>query len=235
MSGRVPGIRCFLERSTTVRRKGFTLIELLVVIAIIAILAAILFPVFAQAREKARSASCLSNLKQIGLASAMYVQDYDDRWVIGTWGDANGWATWIDPMDDPAQQPNWWSQLQPYSKNRGVFVCPSAPQGIWYQRDHANTSYMSNWWIIYTGESDADIRRHAQCPTFFDAGETWSGVWSLETSEPWPRPLHNNGLNSVFADGHAKFVKYTETRGPGSDWYACHCAGIWGYRGPTCP
>ena len=61
-------------------RRGFTLIELLVVIAIIAILAAILFPVFAQAREKARQASCTSNLKQIGMAFKMYIQDYDERW-----------------------------------------------------------------------------------------------------------------------------------------------------------
>jgi len=62
-------------------RRGFTLIELLVVIAIIAILAAILFPVFARAREKARQASCLSNLKQLGLADLMYAQDYDERYV----------------------------------------------------------------------------------------------------------------------------------------------------------
>src|SRR3978361_1107773 len=65
-------------------RNAFTLIELLVVIAIIAILAAILFPVFAQAREKARQASCESNLKQIGLAFKMYVQDYDERWPSST-------------------------------------------------------------------------------------------------------------------------------------------------------
>ena len=69
-------------------KRGFTLIELLVVIAIIAILAAILFPVFAQAREKARQASCQSNLKQIGIAFKMYVQDYDEKWpsnhVVGT-------------------------------------------------------------------------------------------------------------------------------------------------------
>jgi len=63
------------------KRHGFTLIELLVVIAIIAILAAILFPVFAKAREKARQSSCLSNLKQLGLACLSYAQDYDERWA----------------------------------------------------------------------------------------------------------------------------------------------------------
>jgi prepilin-type N-terminal cleavage/methylation domain-containing protein/prepilin-type processing-associated H-X9-DG protein len=217
-------------------RGGFTLIELLVVIAIIAILAAILFPVFAQAREKARSTSCLSNLKQIGLASAMYLQDYDEKWVIGTWGASTGWDTWIDPMDDPARQPNWWSQLQPYVKNNGIFLCPSAPNGAWYQANRRNTSYMSNWWIIFTGEADANIVQHARCPTFMDAGESWSGAWSFETAEPWPRPLHSNGINAVFADGHAKHVKFAETRGPSpTDWWGCWCAGVWGYRGPACP
>jgi prepilin-type N-terminal cleavage/methylation domain-containing protein/prepilin-type processing-associated H-X9-DG protein len=219
-----------------VRRRAFTLIELLVVIAIIAILAAILFPVFAQAREKARTASCQSNLKQIGLAAAMYLQDYDERWVRG---ELYGGNTWLSPIDDPVWQPNWWSQLQPYIKNQGVFLCPSAPQGAWYLQGRANTSYMANWWIIYTGEIDADIRRHAQCPTWYDAGESWGGTWSIETSEPWPRPLHNEGINALYADGHVKYVKKDVTRGPGAvpggDWHACHCAGIWGYTGPSCP
>lgn len=92
------------------KSSGFTLIELLVVIAIIAILAAILFPVFAQAREKARSASCLSNMKQLGTAIIMYVQDYDETFPIGLDND------WHD---------SWAIGVQPYVKNEGILRCPS--------------------------------------------------------------------------------------------------------------
>lgn len=99
------------------RWAGFTLIELLVVIAIIAILAAILFPVFAQAREAARKSACQSNLKQIGTAWAMYAQDYDERTLINTWSDGI------------ANQKNriWSEQMQPYAKNYGIALCPSDP------------------------------------------------------------------------------------------------------------
>ena len=102
-------------------RQGFTLIELLVVIAIIAILAAILFPVFAQARERARSASCLSNTKQLGLSEMMYVQDYDETFWSNPWP-GNG-----SPIPNPANAgTTFWSDLlQPYIKNTGVFSCSS--------------------------------------------------------------------------------------------------------------
>ncbi len=110
-------------------RAGFTLIELLVVIAIIAILAAILFPVFAQARAKARQASCVSNLKQIGTGMLQYAQDYDEAMVNHYYKDANS------PWAGGASQPNgstvtnykWMDALQPYEKNAAIFNC--ADQG----------------------------------------------------------------------------------------------------------
>jgi prepilin-type N-terminal cleavage/methylation domain-containing protein/prepilin-type processing-associated H-X9-DG protein len=104
------------------QRRAFTLIELLVVIAIIAILAAILFPVFAQARESARMTSCLSNMKQLGLALRMYAQDYDET----NTSIYQGWGTG-DP--NVADQDGWmWrNAIQPYTKNKGIMSCPSNP------------------------------------------------------------------------------------------------------------
>ncbi|MGD9497518.1 MAG: DUF1559 domain-containing protein [Armatimonadota bacterium] len=116
------------------RRSGFTLIELLVVIAIIAILAAILFPVFARAREKARQSSCASNLKQIGTAFLMYAQDYDEVLCDTVMG--------RDAPDHPARTYAWMSVLMPYVKNNQIFKCPSA----WW-----GSASISSWGTINGG------------------------------------------------------------------------------------
>jgi prepilin-type N-terminal cleavage/methylation domain-containing protein/prepilin-type processing-associated H-X9-DG protein len=106
-----------IDHSSRCTRRGFTLIELLVVIAIIAILAAILFPVFASAREAARKATCQSNLKQIGLALTAYSQDYDEMLCPARLWSAATYPSWRGGV--------WDHLIQPYLKNEGVLVCPS--------------------------------------------------------------------------------------------------------------
>src|SRR5438046_3137064 len=104
------------------RRAAFTLIELLVVIAIIAILSAILFPVFAQARDKARSTACLSNMRQIGTAITMYVQDYDERVFFRSTANIDSTRIHTATSGNPLK---WWNMLMPYVKNGQVYQCPS--------------------------------------------------------------------------------------------------------------
>lgn len=140
------------------RKRGFTLIELLVVIAIIAILAAILFPVFAQAREAARKASCLSNLKQIGTATIMYVQDYDECWPT-TYRVSNIPPQYYWYGRGGTYIQNAHNLVQPYCKNLMIFKCPSdqQPSGIRYAgyqgNDAPGTSYGYN--CSYAGNGGA--------------------------------------------------------------------------------
>ncbi len=147
------------------RNKAFTLIELLVVIAIIAILAAILFPVFAQAKAAAKKTSCLSNLKQLGLAQNMYANDSDDRLMYT--GDNHGFWAWypsencnngntICPQGfmDPGAYQNWGQELFPYVKNLGVYICPTAeklsgvPYGFSTNAGAGNTTYDLNGAVV---------------------------------------------------------------------------------------
>ncbi|MGM0494469.1 MAG: DUF1559 domain-containing protein, partial [Armatimonadota bacterium] len=127
------------------RSTGFTLIELLVVIAIIAILAAILFPVFAQAREKARQASCLSNIKQINTAWHMYAQDYDER-VVPIW-------TRTEPGNGWQYGQNWPYMLLPYTANSDIYTCPSYADSTWdgglLYRGSNNGGYGQNHMLGY--------------------------------------------------------------------------------------
>ena len=120
------------------RRRGFTLIELLVVIAIIAILAAILFPVFAQAREKARQTTCVSNTRQMALAVLQYLQDYDETF----------------PRDsNDGQKTFWMDYVQPYVKNTAIWICPSranTSKRVNPERANEFTAYGINWFFLGT-------------------------------------------------------------------------------------
>lgn len=219
-------------------KSGFTLIELLVVIAIIAILAAILFPVFAQAREKARTASCSSNARQLGLAILMYNQDYDERFPFAGWR----------PNDEGTG--DWQNTTAPYIKNKGIFRCasstdddedPSNPQAWSWNRNPV--SYLMNnmlaqdrhpknlagvkapadTWMIMDGHSDWG------CPNNVCVGVDWMGrpktVWLMEDTTfgsdgslvtgwlswqgfTWGLPRHNGGGNICYADGHVKYAKF---------------------------
>ena len=162
------------------KRSGFTLIELLVVIAIIAILAAILFPVFAQARAAARKSVGLSNLKQLGLGTMMYVQDYDERFPNYNWGlmscnesgNAGGSGTLSGnaPGFGAYSAAAWCNSIQPYIKNTGIFQDPSDkhewqpgycinfPQSIWVP---GATSWSKSTWCSYGWNESASATKLA--------------------------------------------------------------------------
>ena len=182
-------------------KRGFTLIELLVVIAIIAILAAILFPVFARAREKARQTSCLSNVKQIALASLMYAQDYDEKpcpyYLAGSY---------LYTYDDTYHGGMWYKLLEPYLKNEQILDCPS------YSHRRPSDAYSGHTsgygWSRYCTEADAlaDIEEPSRTLMLADVGGTGNyRFYSVIYETTYIDPRHNGGSNAGLWDGHAKW------------------------------
>ncbi len=195
------------------RKRGFTLIELLVVIAIIAILAAILFPVFAKAREKARTASCQSNLKQIGIAAAMYRQDYDEM-ETQEQGCPTDWPTW-----GGLPAPYWYQVLDPYIKNSQIWVCPSASPKPPYNACTTNgdppynASYAKNVWL----SANADANVQSVATTVYCTDGTNNYFYRRNDNTGWNQPLwHNDGWNVLYYDGH---VKWRKTFQPDSSYH----------------
>jgi prepilin-type N-terminal cleavage/methylation domain-containing protein/prepilin-type processing-associated H-X9-DG protein len=199
------GFRCFFMIRRY--RSGFTLIELLVVIAIIAILASILFPVFARARENARRSSCMSNLKQIGLGMMQYLQDNDEHYMVAD-HDATPVYAWFKPV-------------QPYIKSEQIFRCPSMAGEVLNPRP--DSDYIINGFFAH-GTAQATFQTVAEQIMVAERAKEADVLdyhpWVDDHSGTQPefanigQDRHLEGSNYLFADGHVKWLRFASTLSP---------------------
>ena len=208
------------------RRRAFTLIELLVVIAIIAILAAILMPVFAAAREAARSSACISNLKQVSTGIQLYVQDYDERMFFRS---ASNPAQTRANVATSGNALRWWNMIMPYVKNNRVFAClsDSAPTP---SPDVNGNNVIPRTYVANTAAESLSLAQVQHPTDTIVVTEKWSTLsngttntsswmtqWNGEMSPDPARPTsmldianwHRGGMNCAFFDGHAKWITPT--------------------------
>jgi len=214
-----------LQDVTNRSRRGFTLVELLVVIAVISILAAVLFPVFAQTREKARAVRCVSNLRQVGMAAGLYFNDWDDR-------------LYFHHAD--LEEILWADRLQPYTRNQQIYVCPSDPRTALVNPNSGavhRPSYLINAYFTHNFPPDSSeevqipvnqytrddirIRSSAETILFCESGITdpghnqddydaWNGL-----SDVFPlfnTTRHSDGSHYTFLDGHAAWRRAERVR-----------------------
>jgi prepilin-type N-terminal cleavage/methylation domain-containing protein/prepilin-type processing-associated H-X9-DG protein len=212
------------------KRSGFTLIELLVVIAIIAILAAILFPVFAQAREKARQSTCLSNFKQIGTGVMMYVQDWDETYPTSRLYKLAGGSDCVQKIV------TWKAETEPYVKNLGVYKCPSNAHNAEPDETKGDDSVGlpvfpisyaysgSALWSTTTGQVPitlATVPEPARYIMLVESNQGCAdmGIWALEVaSKSWGLKqgfyVHpTRTMQVLYFDGHAKATRFGQTIG----------------------
>jgi prepilin-type N-terminal cleavage/methylation domain-containing protein/prepilin-type processing-associated H-X9-DG protein len=212
------------------KRSGFTLIELLVVIAIIALLAAILFPVFAQVRDKARQTTCLSNEKQIGAAAQMYLQDYDEHlfFYASTASPSRSRTGAVLPSPASADPTRWWNALQPYVKNQGVFTCPSDDAPTPSNDANGAPTLLRSYIACRAAEGLALAQIDTPAETIVLTEKWGKDPNGKPITDSWIEPFngdfnldpvthrmalaanrHQGGANCVFFDGHARWYPAT--------------------------
>jgi prepilin-type N-terminal cleavage/methylation domain-containing protein/prepilin-type processing-associated H-X9-DG protein len=213
-------------------RKGFTLIELLVVIAIIAILAAMLFPVFSSAKRQSKTTVCLMNMKQLSIGLSMYLADNEGDFPAQPMDDMIMGGGGVKNWKEPTAKPNWARSIEPYIKNKTVPTCPLSKKQSSCRMNCGMTgmapysyplSIFGNGKVFKYGISESEITDSSNTVALLCCGQSWqncfiapflnagTGQWVSYIDKDWC--AHNNGTNIIFTDCHAKWKSYDAISG----------------------